>query len=343
MAETVKRKPGAARAALASLGGLPVSGQPASGSPPPKLSGSLSGVKFISGVPAEPDENAPKALPIISPNCSDLAPPSVVCKRFPDGESYCRLEKVAGLRGKQVTILHRLFPNPDQNLVTLLQMMYGARENGAAGVNLIIPYLPYARADKEWLEGEVVSARLLMRLLRESGAHRVITWDCHFLKKPGRFEFEGLEIDNLCAGPGLVAHLKAAKPNALVVSPDAGAKYLVGDTGLFMRKERGAYAEGSQAYRPVAKMEADFDMKGRHVVLIDDMIAGGGTMVRATQKCLESGAKSVSCAATHGMFLEGAMDKLHAAGAMRIVTTDTVPNPAASISIRPDIEKWMKV
>ncbi len=275
---------------------------------------------------------------IISPNCADLAPPSAECKRFPDGESYCRIDKLDRLEGKTAVILHRLFPDPDQNLITLLQMMYGATENKAKDIQLVIPYLPYARSDKIWLAGEVVSARLLCKLLRQNGAGRLTTWDCHFLKKPGVNMYEGLEITNLCAGPKLVEFFRAAKPEAMIISPDAGAKYLVGENGLFMRKERGDYAEGEQAYRPVSKMEADFDVSGKHVVLIDDLIAGGGTMVKATQKCLEMGAKSVSCAATHGMFLKDAMERLHAAGAMRIATTDTIPNAAAAVSIKKEIE-----
>ncbi len=278
---------------------------------------------------------------IISPNCADLAPPSAECKRFPDGESYCRIDKLDRLEGKTAVILHRLFPDPDQNLVILLQMMYGASENKAKDIRLIIPYLPYARSDKIWLSGEVVSAKLLCKLLRQNGASELTTWDCHFLKKPGVSVYEGLNITNLCAGPHLVEFLRAAKSDAVVISPDAGAKYLVGENGLFMRKERGEYAQGEQAYRPVAKMEADFDIVGKHVILIDDLIAGGGTMVKATQKCLEMGAKSVSCAATHGMFLKDAMERLHAAGAMRIVTTDTIPNAAATVSIKKEIGKLL--
>ena len=282
------------------------------------------------------------AIPIISPNCADIAPPSVELKRFPDGESYCRLEKIEGLAGQNVVILHRLFPDPDQNLVTLLQMMYGAKENGVRDIFLIIPYLPYARADKIWLSGEVISAKLLIKLLHFAGAREIATWDCHFLKKPGIHDYENVRIHNLCNGPELVAFLRAASPDALVVSPDAGAKYLVGDEGLFMRKERGDYSKSSnQAFRPVAKMEADFEVSGKPVVLIDDMIAGGGTMVKATQKMLEMGAESVSCASTHGLFLHGALDKLHAAGATRIITSDTIPNPTALMSIRPQVEKLL--
>ncbi|MFH0927771.1 MAG: ribose-phosphate diphosphokinase [Candidatus Micrarchaeota archaeon] len=277
-------------------------------------------------------------LSIVSPNCADIAPPSVITKRFPDGESYCRLEGIENLEGKKVRIVHRLFPNPDENLVTLLQIMYGAREAGAKHISLVIPYLPYARADKAWLTGEVVSARLLIRLLKQNGVNKIHTWDCHFLKKPGDLVFQGLDITNRCMGPRLVEYFRKSTPNAIVVSPDAGAKYLVGSDGLFMRKERGHYEEsGSRAFRPVEKMEADFDVRDRDVILVDDLIAGGGTMIRAAQKCFEMGAKSVSCAATHGMFLDSALERLLAAGVSRIVTTNSIPSPASAINLKGDI------
>ena len=181
-----------------------------------------------------------------------------------------------------------------------------------------------------------------MQLLKSSGAKRIYTWDCHFLKKPGKFDYHGLSIVNRCMGEHLVAYLRKTQPDAVVVSPDAGAKYLVGDSGLFMRKERGKYAEGEEAFRPVEKMEADFELKGKNVILVDDMIAGGGTMVKAVQKCLEMGAKGVCCAATHGMFLGGALKRLLAAGAGRVVTSDSVPNPAAGVSLKPEIEILLK-
>ncbi len=277
-------------------------------------------------------------LSIISPNCADIALPSVVTKRFPDGESYCRLEGIENLAGKKVRIVHRLFPKPDENLVTLLQIMYGAKEAGAKHISLVIPYLPYARSDKAWLTGEVVSSKLLIRLLKQSGANKIHTWDCHFLKKPGDVEYQGIEIMNRCMGPKLVSYLRKTLPDAVVVSPDAGAKYLVGSDGLFMRKERGRYTDDNNtAHRPIEKMEADFDVSNTDVILVDDMIAGGGTMIRAAQKCFEMGAKSVSCAATHGMFLEGALERLLAAGVSRIVTTNSIQSPAATINLKHDI------
>lgn len=279
---------------------------------------------------------------IISPNCSDLASPSVVTKRFPDGESYCRLENYEDLKGRKVVILHRLFPKPDENLITLLQMMHGAKESGAKDITLIIPYLPYARADKQWLSGEIVSARLLVRLLRQGGCSHLYTWDCHFLHKPGVHKYEGLKITNNCIAKDLIKYIRLTKPDSIVITPDMGSSYMVeGGLGHSMKKRRGDYQkheDEDEAFRPVEEMEGDFDVKGKDIIVIDDMIAGGGTMAKAVQKCYEKGANSVSCAATHGMFLKGALDRILAAGAQRISTTNTIKNPALGVDIKPMIK-----
>jgi ribose-phosphate pyrophosphokinase len=284
---------------------------------------------------------------LVSPNCSDLAPSSqitqqsIITKRFPDGESYCRLEGVENIKGKKVYILHRLFPHPDESLITLLQIMYGAKKAGAESIELIIPYLPYARADKEWLVGEVVSAKLLVKLLKENGAKKVYTWDCHFLKRPGIIEYEGLEFVNRCMGEKLIENIRKTYRDIVVVSPDAGAKYIVGQTGLFMRKERGEYEDDEKkAARKIKELEPQFDklaIEDKVVVLVDDLIASGGTMIRAADKCYELGAKQVLCAATHGMFLEDSLIRILVSGVKRVITSNTILNPTSKVKINQDI------
>lgn len=280
-------------------------------------------------------------IALVSPNCSDLASPSVITKRFPDGESYCRLEGIENISNKKVYIVHRLFPNPDENLIILLQIMYGAKKAGADSIELILPYVPYARADKEWLKGEVISAKLLVKLLKENGATKVYTWDCHFLKTPGIIEYEGLQFINKCMGEELITTIRKKYRDIVVVSPDVGAKYIVGQTGLFMRKERGDYLNNeNKTHRVIKQLEPQFDklaIEDKSVVLVDDMIAGGGTMVRAAEKCYELGAKEVLCAATHGMFLGDALFKIFSSGIKKIVTTDTIVNPTSKVSIKQDI------
>ncbi len=282
-----------------------------------------------------------KPVALISPNCSDFGEPNVELKRFPDGESYCRLKEFSAIPGEDIVVLHRLFPHPDEQLVPLLQMMDAPRRFAAKSICVVIPYLPYARADKVWLSGEIMSASLLARLLRVSGATEVATWDCHFLKKTGRHTYESLPVVNLSCGQKIIGYFAKKKPEAIFASPDLGAAYLVGGSGKAMRKTRGDYVGGEKTFREIAKLEMDFDVKGKDVVLVDDMIAGGGTMVKAVKKCFEAGAASVRCGATHGLLLDGALDKIKDAGADEIVTSDTVPNHTSKVSIKEDVGRLL--
>lgn len=280
---------------------------------------------------------------LVSPNCADFATPNVELKRFADGESYCRLKEFSSIPGEDIVVLHRLFPLPDDQIIPLLQMMDAPRRFAAKSVRVVVPYLPYARADKVWLSGEIMSASLLMRLLRVSGASELVTWDCHFLKRTGRHTYENLPIVNLSCGMRIIEHFSKKRPDALFASPDLGASYMVGaNGGKSMKKTRGEYAAGEKAFREIAKMEMEFDVKGRDVVLVDDMIAGGGTMIKAIKKCLDGGASSVRCGATHGLFLDDALSKLKDAGASEVVTSDTIPNPVAKVSIKDELEKYLK-
>ncbi|MFH1306765.1 MAG: ribose-phosphate diphosphokinase [Candidatus Micrarchaeota archaeon] len=274
---------------------------------------------------------------IVSQNCADFATPNVVLKKFPDGENYCRLENAEEIRGNNVRILHRLYPNPDDSIIALMQIIYGVKKSGAENISLIIPYLPYARADKVWLGGEVESARMLVKMLVCGGAKKMFVWDCHFLKKEGEFEFEGMKIENKCVGQKLVQYLKKTSKDAVVVGPDMGAKHMAGKCGKVMKKRRGEYAEEKSAFRPVVEMEAYFDVKEKEVILIDDMIAGGGTMVNATKKCFEMGAKKVHCAATHGLFLGEAIGKIKGAGVGKIVVTDSILGETERMSLKEEI------
>ncbi len=279
---------------------------------------------------------------LVSPNCSDMAQPNVELKRFPDGESYCRLKEFSEIPGENISIVHRLFPHPDEQIIPLLQMMDAPRRFAAKSVRVVVPYLPYARADKVWLSGEIMSASLLARLLKVSGATELVTWDCHFLKKTGRHNYEALPIVNLSCGGAIVEYFSKKHPDALFASPDLGAAYMVGATGKSMKKTRGEYAAGEKAFREIASMEMEFDVSGKTVVLVDDMIAGGGTMAKAVKKCFDAGAKEVRCGATHGLFVGGALDKIRDAGAAEIVTSDTVPNSTSKVQIKDEVLKVMK-
>ncbi|MCX8197708.1 MAG: ribose-phosphate diphosphokinase [Candidatus Micrarchaeota archaeon] len=271
---------------------------------------------------------------LVSQNSSYLFPANIELKSFPDKESHVFIRDLEACRGKDVQVLHRCYPKQDSSLLQLV--LIGKTVSKVANrMEAIIPYLPYARQDKIWKQGEALSSEAVCEMLASAGFSSIATFDCHFLKKPGVFSYGGLKIRNFTLSGELVHYFKSRRQNPLFISPDQGASYIVSEAGgKSMKKVRGDYKNHKrQALRPVASIEAGFDVKGREVVILDDMIAGGGTMIRATRAVVEGGAASVCCGCTHGLFLGNAYAKIQEAGAEEIVASNTIASEASKIDI----------
>ncbi|MFH1448501.1 MAG: ribose-phosphate diphosphokinase [Candidatus Micrarchaeota archaeon] len=280
-------------------------------------------------------------LVLKSPNCSGLnvTGDTIEMKRFPDGENYVRIP--IGCKGKEVVFIHRCYPEPDSSLIQLFLALRQLKGMGAKAITAVIPYLPYARQDKRFLSGETMSSETICRMIREAGCERLITFDCHFLKKEGGFVYGGLRIDNVSFGNQVVESLKTGLDNPIVISPDEGAEYLTegeAQKGV-MKKVRGGYGHGDCVYREISSLKAAFDVRGRNVIIVDDMIAGGSTMVNALKLCKEKGAKSVRCGAVHGLFLNDALKRLMSSGASKVECTNSIPAEASVVDISNTIEK----
>jgi ribose-phosphate pyrophosphokinase len=270
----------------------------------------------------------------VSQNCSYLFPANIELKNFPDKESHVFIEDIEACKGLPAQVLHRCYPKQDSSLMQL--MLVGKTVSKVASrVEAIIPYLPYARQDKIWKPGEVLSAEIVVQMLAAAGFASIATFDCHFLKKPGVFNYSGLQIRNFSLNEELVNYFRARKPDAVFISPDQGASYIVDYVGgKSMKKTRGDYKNSKKtAARPVESLAADFDVGGKDVVILDDMVAGGGTMIKAVRAMLSLGAKSVCCGCTHGLFLGDAYTKLQNAGAEEIVSSNTIASEASKIDI----------
>ena len=270
----------------------------------------------------------------VSQNSSYLFPANIELKNFPDKEAHVLIRDIEACKGKHAQVLHRCYPKQDSSLLQLF-LIGKTISKHAAKCEAIIPYLPYARQDKIWKSGEVLSAEVVVQMLGAAGYTSIATFDCHFLKKQGTFTYGGVQIRNFSLSDDLVSYFRARKPNALFISPDVGASYMVEDaSGKSMVKKRGEYNENKKkAIRPVESLDANFEVNGRDVVILDDMIAGGGTMIRAVKAVLSSGAKSVSCGCTHGLFLGDAYTKLQNAGAEEVVCSNTIASEASKIDI----------
>ena len=271
-------------------------------------------------------------MDLVSPNFSDMMEPNIEIKEFPDGDSYVRVENISACKGKEVRLFHRLYPDQNSNIFTALLMLDTLKRAGAK-TTLVSPYLPYSRQDKVFKEGEALSAEAVCSMLAHAGAKELVTLDCHFLKKEGESEYGGLKIKNISANKLLVEHARSKLGGEAmeVISPDQGAAYLVtAFGGKSMKKLRGEYEEGTEAYRKIEKMEREFDVEGKNVLIIDDMISTGSTMIKAVGNVRNGGAKKVLCAATHGFFMKGSLDKLKEV-TDGVFTTNSIPNPAAEV------------
>ena len=271
---------------------------------------------------------------LVTPNFSDLMKPTVEYKLFPDGDSYIHIPEISKCQGEDVILFHRLYPDQNSSIFVAILLLDTLKRVGAR-ITLVSPYLPYSRQDKTFLDGEALSAQILCRLFANAGASKLVTLDCHFLKGDGEFEYSGLNINNLSANRLLVeyARKKVGLESLEVISPDEGANYLVSEFGgKSMKKVRGKYEKSSEAYREIKKIERTFDVKGKNVLILDDMIATGSTMIKAVDNVRKGGAKKILCAATHGFFLKDSLQKLRSISD-GVFTTNSIPNPVAEVNI----------
>ena len=274
-------------------------------------------------------------MDLISPDFEDMLKPNMELKKFPDGDSYIRVPQIKECEGKDVRIYHRLYPEQDSGIVQTLLILEALR-GVAKSVTLISPYLPYSRQDKVFLDGEVKSGELVCSLLSRAGVKKLITLDCHFLKKEGEAEYAGLKINSISMNTELIEHAKAkfAGEKFEVISPDQGANYLVKDVGgKSMKKVRGGYMGSDETYRVIESLEGDFNFKGKNVLILDDMISTGSTMMRAVENVRNGEAKKIVCAATHGFFLKDCLGKLRQV-ADEVFSTNSIPNAVAEVSVK---------
>lgn len=273
-------------------------------------------------------------LRIVSPNFKDLFTPNVEIGIFPDGDTHVRVMEVAKYKDEAVVLFHRLYPNQNSSLVELI-LLLDALKKVNARVMVTAPYLPYSRQDKAILEGEVISAQVICDLIADAGCEKLITFDCHFLKKEGEFTYGKLKVKNTSLNNELLAYMKeiCQGESFETVAPDQGAAYLVSDQGgKAMQKSREMYKEEKVAYRDMGDMRYTFEVKDRNILILDDMISTGSTMIKAIECLKKGGAKKIYCAAAHGFFLNNSLEKLQSL-CDGVFVSDPILSPVSKVSI----------
>lgn len=242
-------------------------------------------------------------------------------ERFPDGETSVRV--LESVRGKDVYLLQPTCPPVNDNAMELLVFADACRRAAAGRIHAIVPYYGYARSDKRHLRREAITASLMSLLMRQAGIDHVVTLDLHTDQIEGFFPGP---FDTLTAVPTLCAALKPELPaRAVVVAPDAGRVKLATqyaarlDVPLAVLHKRRDSGTETHVTHLVGEVE------GCACVIIDDMIATGGTLVESIVALRDAGAASFRVAATHALLMRNALDRLADAGVDRVFVTDSVP------------------
>jgi ribose-phosphate pyrophosphokinase len=253
-------------------------------------------------------------------------------KSFPDGE-YC-LRFDGNVTGEETVIVQTTGPPQDTNIMQLLLLLDTAKELGAKKVTAVVPYLAFARQDKRFLAGEAVSAETLVKLIEACGTSRFVTVNIHTENILKKFR---VPTKNLSAITLLAEHFKSrGLDGAFSLSPDKGAiglaeeaDHVLGGGCGWLRKERDRYTGEIQVE------EKSLNVKGRDVIVFDDIISTGGTIARAITMLKSQGARRIYAACVHPLLIGEAKTKIIENGAEEIVGTDSIPSSVRTVSLAP--------
>lgn len=250
-----------------------------------------------------------------------LQPGRASAGRFPDGETIVKIED--DVRGQDCFIVQSTCPPVNDNLMELLIFMDSLRRASAKRITTVIPYYGYARQDRKAEGRTPITAKLVANMLTKAGANRVLTMNLHADQIQGFFD---IPLDHLTAAPVIANHyLRRKIPNTVLVSPDVGNIKFGNDFASRLGSEFAVIHKRRVSGDEAVAVSVIGDVRGRNVMMFDDMITTAGTVCSAAKIVREHGAKGVYVGATHGLFVGPALDRLTEAHVDEIVVTDTVP------------------
>jgi len=248
---------------------------------------------------------------------------------FPDGESKITFGRIP--KNSVVLVVQSTYPPVDTNLLQALSIISQAR-NASSKIYAVIPYMGYARQDRQFLSGEVVTMAIVARMLQTAGAKKIVVVDIHSKIALNHFK---IPKENVSAIPELAKYFKKMKlKNALVVSPDMGGALrakkfaaLLNTDFITLKKSR------NRKTGKVLIQSSKVDVSGKDLILVDDIISTGGSVIKAAQFLKRQKCKRVFVACTHGLFVDNAEKRIKKAGVARIISTNTIPGNTSKVDV----------
>jgi ribose-phosphate pyrophosphokinase len=257
-------------------------------------------------------------------------------RRFPDGELYVRV--MGDASREDVAVFQSLGMRPDRLLMEYCLIADAVKGMGCKTVTAVIPYLAYARQDARFRSGEPLSIKLVARSLEGAGTDRLISVDAHLHRLRALKEVFTIPTLNLSAMPLLAEYYKTefGVRNVIVVGPDSESEQWASTVAGTLSTEYSILNKERLGDRDV-EISGSPSVRGKTVVLVDDIISTGKTLVGAIRKLRSKGAKRIDVLTTHALLVEGALSLLRKAGMSHLVSTDTIPRSTSRVSVAPMI------
>ena len=272
----------------------------------------------------------PKLAMEIAEHCFATLVPAKI-STFADGESS--VEFLENIRGEDVFIVQSTCSPVNDSLMELMVMIDAAKRSSASRITAVMPYYGYARQDRKSASRTPITAKLVANLITKSGADRILTMDLHAGQIQGFFD---IPVDDLTSRVVFAKDIK--KTIGIIDEPDVeqvGTVFVSPDAGGVVRARKFAdMFNGDIAIvdkrRPEAGksevMNLIGDVKGKHAILVDDIVDSGGTLCNAAKAIIDAGALSVRAYITHGVLTGEACQKVEKSALAELVVTDSIPN-----------------
>ena len=263
--------------------------------------------------------------------CESLGKPmgNLVITHFADGEFSVSYEE--SIRGRDVFLVQSTFPNSD-NLMELLLMIDAAKRASARHIIAVIPYFGWARQDRKDKPRVSIGAKLVADLLSVAGIDRLITMDLHADQEQGFFD---VPVDHLYASSILLPYIRSLNlDNLCIATPDVGGSKRANTYAKYLHCPLVLCNKSRVKANEVATMQVIGDVKGKNVVLVDDMVDTAGSITKAAQIMKDNGALSVRAVASHCVMSDPATQRIEDSVLEEMVFTDSIPYTKQSSKVK---------
>jgi len=261
-------------------------------------------------------------------------------RRFPDGETYLRVAE--NVQGCDIAVVAQL-RDPDPQLPGLLFLADALHELGAASVGLVAPYLPYMRQDRRFRDGEAVTSRSVATLVSNAFAW-LVTVDPHLHRHASLDAIYRIPSAVVPSAPAIAAWVQTQVAHPYLLGPDEESAQWVSEVAALVGCPYAVFRKQRHGDRDVELVAPTLGpLHGHTPVLVDDIIASGRTMAGAVLQLRASGLAAPVCVGVHAVFAGDAVAALHAAGAVRIVSCNTLPHPTNAIDLTGALAEAVRV